>query len=189
MNRRKFLFSSAITAGALSITPTATLASNNYKTYAGLKSFAGFSNNLSLSSLPSSFLKTCNNLITDLKSEDYSVSNHAIKLNSNCYAISIQKSSLLGFKSNELALLINEKGNSNYYILEEELATEFTSLIENYKYNMNALNFNYSLSDFAFPVEVLESKKGLISIFSFKNKLNNTITLKRVKKQSKAIVC
>ncbi|WP_431164750.1 hypothetical protein [Tenacibaculum halocynthiae] len=186
MNRRKFITTSAIGAGALTMLPTSTIASNNVNSLSSLNKIT----NISLSSLPFNFTKAHEGLIAELNQLGYIYdSNKLVKLSSKCYAISVQKKSLLGFTSDELALLVEENGSSKYYILEEKLAVEFNTLIENYSYNMDANGFSYDLAEFAFPVKIQEVKKGKESVFSYKNKLNNTITLKSNRKKSRAIIC
>lgn len=186
MNRRKFITTSAIGAGALTMLPTSIIASNNVKSLSSLNKIT----NISLSSLPFNFKKAHESLMLELNELGYVYdSNKLIKLSSNCYAISVQKKSLLGFTSEELALLVEESGSSKYYILEEKLAIELNSLVENYRYNMDANNFSYDLAEFAFPVKIQEVKKGKESVFSYKNKMNNTITLQSNRKRSRAIIC
>ncbi|WP_422092066.1 hypothetical protein [Tenacibaculum ovolyticum] len=189
MNRRKFILSSAMGAGALSMFPTSTLGNTNTNTLSSLNKVMS-KGSISLNDLPSSFAKAHQNLMITLNEEGYICNlNEAIKLNSKCYAIPVQKKSLLGFKSNELALLVEGETTSKHYILEEKLADEFNMLIENYSINMNANGFDYDVAEFAFPVKVEEAKKGKESVFSYKNKLNNTIILKSSRKKSRAIIC
>ena len=190
MNRRKFLLSSIMTTGALAVFPTATLASSSVKTLPCLNNFISLSGSFSLTNLPFGFSKASESLLTTLKEEGYLFNTSSVvKLNNNCFAISVQKNSLLGFKSNELALLVKEGVTSKHYILEEDMASEFNLLVENYSYNINAIGFENNVADFAFPVKVKEVKKGKNTIFSYQNKLDNTIVLKRNKKGARAIVC
>ncbi len=186
MNRRKFITTSAIGAGALTMLPSSTIANNSTNSLSSLRKIKS----ISLSSLPFNFAKAHEDLIIELNQLGYVYdSNKLVKLTSNCYAISVQKKTLLGFTSDELAILIQENGTSKYYILEEKLVVEFNNLIENYQYNMNINGFSYDLAEFAFPVKIQETKKGKESVFSYKNKLNNTITLKSNRKKSRAIIC
>ena len=190
MNRRKFLLSSIMTTGALALLPTATLANSSIKTLPCLNNLINLSRSFSLTSLPLGFSKASESLLTTLKEEGYLFNaNSVVKLNNNCYAISVQRNPLLGFKSNELALLVKEGVTSKHYILEEEMAIEFNALIDNYSYNMNALGCEDNVADFAFPIKVKEEKKGRNSIFSYQNNLDNTIVLKRNKKGVRAIIC
>ena len=190
MNRRNFLLSSVITTGALALFPAATLANTNIKMLPCLSNQLNLTGTYTLSNLPFEFSNACENLMTTLKEEGYLFNvNNVVKLNDTCFAISIQKNSLLGFKSNELALLVNEGNTSKHYILEEEMANEFNALIENYSFNMNAGGFNYDVAEFAFPVKVKEVKKGKERVFSYTNKLDNTIAFISNKKMTKTIIC
>ena len=190
MNRRKFMLSSAMTAGALAMFPVSTLAKNNVNTLSSLSKVIKEKGSISLNNLPFGFTNAHQDLIIALNKGGYVYNlDEVVKLNSKCYAISVQKKSLLGFKSNELAILIKGKGTSKHYILEEKMANEFNMLIENYSFNMNAIGGNYDVSEFAYPIKIEESKIGRESIFSYKNKLDNTIILKSNRKTSRAIIC
>lgn len=190
MNRRKFLLSSIMTTGALALFPTSTIANSNVKALPCLSNLMNLSQSFSLTNLPLGFSKASESLLTTLKEQGYLFNvNSVVKLNNNCYAISVQKNTLLGFKSNELALLVKEGITSKHYILEEEMASEFNALIDNYSYNMNALGCENNVSDFAFPVKIREDKKGKNSVFRYQNNLDNTIILKKTKKGVNAKIC
>lgn len=191
MNRRNFLLSSVITTGALALFPVSTLASANTKALSGLNNLTNLSSVFSLNNLPSEFSNARKNLLTVLKEEGYMFDvNKVVELNNNCFAISVQKKSVLGFNNtNEVALLVNEGNTSNHYILEEKMANEFNRLIENYTINMKSIGCNSDAGLFAFPVKINEFKKGKESVFSYTNKLDNTIVLKSNKKVTKTIIC
>lgn len=189
MDRRKFILSSVLGTGALTMFPTTTLA-NNSISFNSFSSVINEMGSVSLNNLPSSFTKAHRDLVSTLKEGGYIYDvDNAVKLNSKCYAISVQKKPLFGFSSNEIAFLVEDETTSKHYILEENMATEFNQLIENYRLNMESHGFNYDVAKFAFPVKIEETKIGKESVFSFKNKLNNTITIKSSRKMSRAIVC
>jgi len=188
MDRRKFILSSAMGVGALTVLPKTTLASTTNSVSSSMETFLD-TKNVSITILPKEFLKTHQELMILLDQSGYVYNATELKkLNSTCYILPIQKTSLLGFKNNELAIITKEKNKSKFYILEEQISTELAKLSESYAENMKSHGIESNTSDFAFPVEGLAESKGRKGSFSFKNKLNNTITLKKHKNKTRTII-
>lgn len=189
MNRRKFMMSSVMGAGALSLFPYSSLANNQSNLSSNLKRGLRNVQNVSSSNLPFEFTEAYKNLTIFLKEEGYTFQiDELIKLNENCYAIPLEKKSLLGFRDNDLGLIVRDKTTSHFYVVEEQVVEEFNKILESYEENMKAHGFKINTSDFVFPVEILSEKKGRESIFSYKNKLNNIITIKSSRKKTRALV-
>lgn len=190
MNRRKFIMSSAMGVGALSMFPRATFAnSSNIWKAEDLTKTLGTLSNVSASDLPDQLLKAYQDMILYLNQSNYRYNaNELIKVGDNCYLIPLEKKSIVGFNANELGLLVNQKEGSQFYILDENTSEEFNRMAKNYNLNMQEIGQRVNVSEFISPVKVLEEKKGKENLFSYKNKFNTTITLKSSGKKTRAII-
>ncbi len=193
MNRRNFIVSSVMGAGALSMFPSSALASNNgisiSKIGKGFNRLLSSVEHLSISNLSSGVVNTHQRLMTVLKEEGYLYNaTEVVKLNSSCFAIPLHKKPMLGFESKELALIVKNNGASKFYILNEKLANEFAGLIENYSQNAESHELDLDAASFVFPVKVVAQQQGRETTFSYQNKLDNTITLKSARKTSAVVV-
>jgi hypothetical protein len=193
MDRRNFIVSSVIGAGALSMFPSTTLASNKGISLTSIgKGFNRLLNSIehiSISNLSSNVFNTHGRLVKALDKEGYVYNaTEVVKLNSNCYAIPLQKKPMLGFNSKELALIVKQDGGSKFYILNEKLATEFAGLIDNYSENAAGHELDLDAASFVFPTKVVAQKQGRETTFAYQNKFNNTITLKSARKVAEVVV-
>jgi hypothetical protein len=193
MNRRNFIVSSVLGAGALSVFPSSALASNNgislTKIGKGFSRLSSTVDHISVANLSSSVAKAHERLVKTLQSEGYVYNaTQVTQLNSNCFAIPLQKKPLLGFESKELALIVKQDFGSKFYILNEKLASEFAGLIENFSQNATDQELDLDAASFAFPVKVVAQKQGRETTFTYQNKFNNTITLKSARKLTAAVV-
>ena len=193
MNRRNFIVSSVMGAGALSIFPSSALASNNgiplTSIGQGFNRLLTTVEHISIANLSSSVANAHERLVKTLDNEGYVYNaKQVVKLNSNCFAIPLQKKPLLGFESKELALIVKQNFGSKFYILNEKLASEFAGLIENYSQNASSNELDLDAASFAFPVKVVAQKQGRETTFTYQNKFNNTITLKSARKIAAAVV-
>lgn len=193
MNRRNFIVSSVMGAGALSIFPSSALASNNgiplTSIGQGFNRLLTTVEHISIANLSSSVANAHERLVKTLDNEGYVYNaKQVVKLNSNCFAIPLQKKPLLGFESKELALIVKQNFGSKFYILNEKLASEFAELIENYSQNASSNELDLDAASFAFPVKVVAQKQGRETTFTYQNKFNNTITLKSARKIAAAVV-
>ncbi|SEC86829.1 hypothetical protein SAMN04489761_3818 [Tenacibaculum sp. MAR_2009_124] len=133
--------------------------------------------------------ETFENIKGFLNKSNYSYNpNQLMKLNDVCYAVPLEKKSLLGFKSTELGLIVNQNGTSNFYILNEKITEEFGELSKNFSLGIKENGGNIDVKKFVFPSEVIEEKKGRESVFAYKNAFNNTITFKSSRKSTRAII-
>ncbi|WP_420572270.1 hypothetical protein [Kordia sp.] len=193
MNRRNFIVSSVMGAGALSMFPSSALASNNGISLTSIgKGFTRLLStveHISISNLSSSVVNAHKRLTTALDKEGY-IYNAAevVKLNSSCFAIPLHKKPILGFDSKELALIVKNNGASKFYILNEKLATEFSELVENFSQNAESHALDLDAASFAFPVKVIAQKQGRETTFAYQNKFNNNITLKSARKMSAVVI-
>lgn len=193
MNRRNFIVSSVMGAGALSMFPTSTLASNNgisiSKIGKGFERLLTGVEHISISNLSSGVAKTHQRLVATLSNEGYVYNaTEVVRLNSSCFAIPLQKKPMLGFESKELALIVKNNGTSKFYILNEKLANEFAGLIENYSQNAESHELDLDAASFVFPVKVVAQKQGRETTFAYQNKFDNTITLRAVRKKSEVAI-
>lgn len=194
MNRRNFIVSSVMSAGALSMLPSSVLANNESISISSIgKGFDKLLHSIgqvTVSSLPNNVIKTHEKLMNVLDKSEY-VYNAAevVKLSENCYAIPLYKKPLLGFNTKELALIVKENNSSEFYILNEEVANEFSSLIDNFSHNNTVNELNLDTIAFALPNKVVKQTTGKESSFVYKNKLNNTITIKKHKSVASARIC
>jgi ribosomal protein L22 len=180
-------------AGALSIFPSSALASNNgiplTSIGQGFNRLLTTVEHISIANLSSSVANAHERLVKTLDNEGYVYNaKQVVKLNSNCFAIPLQKKPLLGFESKELALIVKQNFGSKFYILNEKLASEFAELIENYSQNASSNELDLDAASFAFPVKVVAQKQGRETTFTYQNKFNNTITLKSARKIAAAVV-
>jgi len=193
MNRRNFIVSSVMSAGALSMFPSTALATNKGISLSslgkGFKRLLSTVEHISISNLSSGVAKTHLRLMTTLNEEGYLYNAaEVVKLNSSCFAIPLQKKPMFGFNSKELALIVQQNGTSKFYILNEKLATEFSELVENYSQNAASHELDLNAASFAFPVKVVKQQQGRETTFVYQNKYKNTITLKSIRKKSAVIV-
>lgn len=193
MNRRNFIVSSVIGAGALSMFPSTTLASNKGISITsigkGFNRLLSTVEHISISNLSSNVVNTHGRLIKALDKEGYVYNaTQVVKLNSSCFAIPLHKKPMLGFNSKELALIVKQDGGSKFYILNEKLSTEFAGLIESYSENAEGHELDLDAASFVFPVKVVAQKQGRETTFAYQNKFNNTITLKSARKVAEVVV-
>ena len=193
MNRRNFIVSSMMGAGALSMFPSSALASTNGISLASIGK--GFDRLLhaveyvSASNLTGSLANTHQRLLKTLHNEGYTYNaSRVIKFNNACFAVPLHKKPMLGFASKELALIVKSGSGSKFYILNEKLASEFAGLIENFSQNSASHALDLDAAAFAFPVKVVQQKQGRETIFAYQNKFDNTITLKSARKQSAVVI-
>ncbi|EDP95581.1 hypothetical protein U8527_06025 [Kordia algicida OT-1] len=193
MNRRNFIVSSVMGAGALSMFPSSALASNNGislvsigKGFNRLKSTV---EHISVANLPSSVANAHERLLKVLSKDEYVYNaTEVIKLNNSCFAVPLHKKPILGFNSKELALIVKQHGTSKFYILNEKLATEFSELVENFSKNAESHELDLDAASFAFPVKVIAQKQGKETTFAYQNKFDNTIILKSTRKKSEVAI-
>ncbi len=193
MNRRNFLSSGALTAGALSLTPTSVFANNSTISVFSLgKGFSTISDqiqHLSVTFLPQNLQEARKTLLQKLDEKGYSYSNsEVIKLSDHCYAIPLSKNPLIGFNSKELALLIKHNGIYKHHILNEPTAMAFNSLIENFSASSDSHELNLDTLQFISPNEVIKESSGKQCTFAYKNANGNTITLKASSKKQIAVI-
>ena len=188
MDRRKFIASSTMGAGALSMFPMSTFANSVENFSLKLSTCLGTSN-VSAGSLSNGVVKTFESMKDFLNKSNYSFNNSQLmKFNDTCSAVPLEKKSLLGFKSKELGLIVEKNGTSKFYILNEKITEEFGKLTENFSLGIKENGGDIDVSKFVFPAEVIEEKNGLESVFAYKNALNNTITFKSSSKNTRAII-
>jgi len=193
MNRRNFIVSSVMGAGALSMFPSTTLASNQRVSLQSIgKGFNRLLHNvtrISISDLSTNIANTHRRLVTALDKEGYEYNaSEVVKLNNKCFAVPLRKNPIVGFKSKELALIVRQNGGSKFYILNEKLAAEFAGLIENYSVNAADHKLDLDAASFVFPVKVVAQKQGRETTFVYQNKFTNTITLKSARKKVAVVV-
>jgi hypothetical protein len=193
MNRRNFIVSSVMGAGALSMFPSSALASNNgisiSKIGKGFERLLSSVEHLSISNLSSGVVNTHGRLMAVLNEEGYLYNaTEVVKLNSSCFAIPLHKKPMLGFESKELALIVKNNGVSKFYILNEKLASEFSGLVEGFSQNAESHELDLDAASFAFPVKVVAQQQGRETTFAYQNKFDNTITLKNTRKKSEVHV-
>jgi len=193
MNRRNFIASSIMGAGALSMFPSSALASNQNVSLTsigeGFNRLLSTVNHISISNLSANVANTHRRLVKALDKEGYVYNaSQVVQLNSSCFAIPLHKKPMLGFHSKELALIVKQNGGSKFYILNEKLATEFAGLIESYSDNAASHELDLDAASFVFPVKVVAQKQGKETTFAYQNKFNNTITLKSARKVAAALV-
>lgn len=193
MNRRKFLSSSVIGLGAVSIIPTAIIANNNTISISSIgRGFNRISNQIkliSLAFLPQAVLAARERLIPILAKKEYNYSHSEIvKLSSNCYAIPLLKNSLIGFSSKAIALLIKHNGVFIHYILNEQTALAFSDLVENFSKGSDGHKLNLDTLAFVSPNRVIKESSGRESVFTYQNSSGNVITLKGSSKKQIAII-
>ena len=189
MNRRNFIVSSVMGAGALSMFPSSALASNNGISISNLGK--GFEylvtavEHISISNLSSGVAKTHQRLVASLNESGYLYNaNEVVKLSNSCYAIPLHKKPMLGFESKELALIVKNNGASKFYILNEKLTKEFSGLIDSFSQNAESHELDLDAASFAFPVKVVKQQQGRETVFTYENKFQNTIALKSTRKKS-----
>ncbi|AXG69996.1 hypothetical protein KORDIASMS9_02225 [Kordia sp. SMS9] len=193
MDRRNFIASSIMGAGALSMFPSTTLASNKSVSLTsigkGFNRLLSSVTHISISNLSANVANTHGRLISALDKEGYEYNaSEVVKLNNNCFAIPLHKNPILGFKSKELALIVKQNGGSKFYILNEKQATEFAGMIESFSQNAASHKLDLDAASFAFPVKVVTHKQGKETIFAYKNKFDNTITLRSARKIAEAVI-
>jgi len=193
MNRRNFLASGTLTVGALSLTPTSIFANNNAISIFSIgKGFSRISHQIqhtSVTFLSQSFQETHQRLMQQLDNKGYRYNKtEVVKLNPNCYAIPLNKKPLIGFNSNELAILIEYNGMHKHYILNEKTTMAFNSLIENFSRNSDTHELNLDTLNFISPHKVIEETFGKESTLVYKNIAGNKITLKGSSKKQIAII-
>ncbi|WP_430409801.1 hypothetical protein [Kordia sp.] len=189
MNRRNFIVSSVMGAGALSMFPTSALASNNgislQKIGSGFERLLHQVDAVSISNLSSGVVKTHQRLVVALNESGYAYNaTEVVKLSNSCYAVPLHKTPILGFESKELALIVKHNGISKFYILNEKLTNEFNGLIETFSQNSASHELNLDAASFAFPVKVVKQQQGRETVFAYQNKFQNTIALKSTRKKS-----
>ncbi|CAM1372392.1 hypothetical protein [Tenacibaculum xiamenense] len=189
MNRRKFIASSTMGAGALSMFPMSAFANSSEKIFKSKFEDSFNSFNVAIESLSNDAAKTFEDMKGFLKESNYSYNTSKLmKFNDVCYAIPLEKKSLLGFNSNELGLIVNQNGTSKFYILNEKITEEFQNLNEGFSLGIEESGGSIDVAKFIFPQEVIEEKKGRESVFAYKNALNDTITFKSSRKGTRAII-
>ena len=193
MNRRKFIASGAISAAMLSVFPSFAFTSNEATSISklgkGFRILSSKVNSVSVLNVSNEVKTTHQNLVSQLDQLGYVYDKSSLtKLNESTYLVPLSKRSLLGTETKEIAFIVNGKSGNNFFILNEKLAYEFNSLIENFHENMMEYEKNICASDFVFPSQVLKQKTGVQNTFVYKNKLNNVITLYNNKAVSRAII-
>lgn len=193
MNRRNFIVSGVMGAGALSMFPSTALASNNgiplTSIGKGFNRLLSTVEHMSISNLPSSVANAHERLLKALSKDEYVYNaTEVIKLNNSCFAMPLHKKPILGFNSKELALIVKQNGTSKFYILNEKLATEFSELVENFSKNAESHELDLDAASFAFPVKVIAQKQGRETTFAYQNKFDNMITLKSTRKKSEVAI-
>lgn len=193
MKRRYFITSSIMGAGALTIAPTSVLANDRSVTLSGFgKGFNLLSQKtetIAVSSLSNEFVKAYAKISNLLKEQGYQFDPERVtQLNKNCFIIPLHKNPLLGFSSNELAIIVYQNNTYKHYILNEKTTNEFCSFIENFDRNIKGQNLQLDVLALTSPTEVLKHECKKETIFTFKNTLHNTITLKSNSKRSVTMI-
>ncbi|WAC02772.1 hypothetical protein N7U66_03665 [Lacinutrix neustonica] len=193
MNRRHFITSGTLCAGALSLVPNTAFSSTSaisiYSVGQGFNALSNQIRPISLGAL-SNILQAAHkelSRILDIKGYNYDGS-EVVKFSNNCFAVPLSKDPLLGFKSKTLALLIEHNGDYKHYILNEKTTKVFSSLVENYTLNSSTNGLNLDAVDFITPIEVIKESIGRTHLFVYKNKSGNTITLRSSNKHQVILV-
>lgn len=193
MNRRNFITSSALCAGALSLVPTSVFSSTSvpsiYNIGHGFRTLTNQISHVSIESLSYELQESYKKLALALNVKGYNYDAYeVVKFSSNCFAIPLCKAPLLGFKSSVLALLIGHNGDYKHYILNEQTTTLFSALAENYTMNSNTNGLHLNVLEFITPIQVIEESSGKTNVFIYKNKSGNTITLRSSNKKQVILV-
>lgn len=194
MNRRNFIVSSVMGASALSMFPGSALASNKGISLTtigkGFNHLLTHVEHISISNLSGSVLNAHQRLVTALDKQGYLYNaTEVVKLNSSCFAIPLHKKPILGFNSNELALIVKNNGASKFYILDEKLANEFSELIDNFTQNIKSHDLDLDAAAFAFPTKVIAQTSGRKRTFVYENKAKTKITLCSNKGKTSTAIC
>ncbi len=173
--------------------PTSVFANNNaisiFSIGAGFDRISNRLDYVSGTNLPLHFQDAYGQLLNVLLEKGYHFkSKELVKLSVNCFAIPLNKTSLLGFKSHELALLVAHENNCNFYILNENTTAAFNSLIENFSKSSDSHALNLDVVAFSTPNEIISESHGKEAKFAYKNTEGNTITLIGSSKRQVAIV-
>ncbi len=194
MDRRKFITSGIMGASMLSMFPSFALTNDSAITLsnlgAGFEKLGNTVRHTTISNLSNSFINTHKKLIDFLNDSGYIYNTEeVVKLNKNSCIIPLLKKSFLSFERKEIALIVENKKESQFYILNEKISNEFNLLIDGYKKGIEMNNLNLDVSEFVFPVEIVKFSNGKATEITYKNSLNNTISLKNKGKKSKTIIC
>lgn len=193
MNRRHFITSGALCAGALSLVPTTAFSSTSaisiYSIGHGFNALSNLIHHTSVGTLSKKLQEAHKELSRVLDDKGYNYDgSEVVKFSNNCFAVPLSKEPLLGFKSKALALLIEHNGDYKHYILNEKTSKTFSSLVENYTLNSRTNGLNLDAVEFITPIEVLTVSTGRINIFVYKNMSGNTITLRSSNKNQVILV-
>lgn len=193
MNRRKFLFAGVIGLGTTSILPSSIILNNNaisvFSIGKGFIKISGQINHLPVAFLSKNFTKTHKELANHLQEKGYNYNSfEVVKLSNDCFIIPLIKKPLIGFYTRELAMLIKYNRIWKYYILSEQTALAFNSLIDNFTNSSKGQGLNLDTLSFITPSEVIKESFEKEHVFSYKNTIGNTITLKGSSKRQIAII-
>ncbi|KAA1247431.1 hypothetical protein [Aquimarina sp. RZ0] len=193
MNRRKFLFSGTIGLGTTSIFPSSIISNDNtisiFSIGKGFTKISGQIHHLPVAFLSKNLAKTHVELVNLLDDKGYTYNNsEVVKLSNSCFIIPLIKKPLIGFYSKELAMLIKHNGIYNYYILKEQTALAFNSLIENFIKSSKSQGLHLDALTFITPNRIIKESYGKENTFTYKNAIGNTITLKGSTKRQIAII-
>lgn len=193
MNRRKFLTFSVVSTNALLVLPTSIFASHVpislYTIGTGFDKLSSQIEHISVKYLTEGFINTHNKLMEELKRKSFIYNpTEVVKLSEACFCIPLKKDSMMGFSSKELALIIKNEGVYKHYILDEKIAAEFSSLIENFSAGVESHSLDLNTLEFALPTKVLEQSHGKENVFVYENKMKNKISIKSCAKKSRTLV-
>ena len=195
MNRRNFLSSSALAFGALTIIPSSIIAEETSNTSLhhfgkGFQSIQSFTSTISIDSVSDIFKESFHELSTTLKTQGYDFNaSSLIKFNQKCYALPIVKKSLLNVSTKELAFLIKNQNSYNTYILDHQSTIAFDQFIESFYISLRSHNINFiDLLEVIAPYKVTSYKKGKHTLFAFRNKNGDHITIHNTSKGTKTTI-
>ncbi len=183
MNRRNFLTTGALGLSSVSILPASIISNKQIVSLAdfgkGFYSLYKRTNQIYVKSLSGTFLKAHKKMVMNLNNKGYVFNEmEVIGLSQNCFILPLNKTSILGYKSKELALIIKEQGSFSHYILNQYHSMGFNKFIEDLDENIKFLKLDINVLEFITPVKVNKESFGRVSIFAFENTYKNNIILK-----------
>ncbi|MEW4924613.1 hypothetical protein [Algibacter sp. 2305UL17-15] len=189
MNRRFFLTTGALGLSSVSVFPSSIVQNNNFVSLAdfgkGFYSLYKKTTQRYVTSLSNSFIEAHKEILISLTNKGYVYNNLEVTvLGESCFIIPLKKSSMLGFNSKELAIIIEkEEGGFSHYILNEYQSIGLNNFIENFDKNIEVSKLDINVLKFITPVKVLKESIGKESVFAFENALKNKIVLRSSSKK------
>lgn len=182
MKRRKFLGTTALGIGGATLIPTSLFANQPQTSFLSLHQ--GFNlvsekiRETSISTLSAKWKTAYLTLSQKLNKDNYQFdSTRLVKLTEYCYALPLIKSSMIGFQSQELALLIKNDKGIEHCILDEKTSKGLDKLAKNFIQSIQSHNLNIEPLEFVTPKKIIKIASGKKSIFKYQNKGGNHIEL------------